>query len=274
MSEGATNQNARGKRLLPDGDESQLLDSRGVSRCVFYSLLCGATSLIPLPFIDDWIFGLLRRFFIRDVLERNGCRLTHDQIRFLARRTSPWKNRGCLYQAGYFLVIGPITLGWYILKKIFKKILFILMAKEATDRAVESFHEWYLLALFNRGMGSASAALDDVQLVNLQESLHQTMQETDPSPLRHIFLGMIKLNKKTLTHSARFLLRVWNQIRRKEPRKARNVAADAIEHEEASLQKVTDQTAEKLIGQRGYLINLGQRFGRGLEAANQRIRSN
>jgi hypothetical protein len=266
MSEGATNQNARGKRLLPDGDESQLLDSRGVSRCVFYSLLCGATSLIPLPFIDDWIFGLLRRFFIRDVLERNGCRLTHDQIRFLARRTSPWKNRGCLYQAGYFLVIGPITLGWYILKKIFKKILFILMAKEATDRAVESFHEWYLLALFNRGMGSASAALDDVQLVNLQESLHQTMQETDPSPLRHIFLG--------ITHSARFLLRVWNQIRRKEPRKARNVAADAIEHEEASLQKVTDQTAEKLIGQRGYLINLGQRIGRSLEAANQRIRSN
>jgi hypothetical protein len=133
------------------------------------------------------------------------------------------------------------------------------MLKEATDRAVWSFHEGYLLVLSGRNRHGKPGALDDVRLVALREALIETLQTTDTSAVSHVFRGVIRLNQRTLTQAGRVLLKTWRRLRKRLSEPARD-KSEAIQQEESLLENMAQDTTEQILEEQTHLKALEQRF--------------
>jgi len=224
---------------------------------VFYSLLGGATALIPIPFVDDWIFTKLRKFMARNLLWQTGTAMTSEQARFLIQRPSNWKGRGCIYKAAVAIFILPLKTLGYVFKKVFRKIVFILAIHDSTERASSTFHHAYLLTLAGR-KHSSDSHLDDISLVRMRETINDTLVGWDTSPVRNIFKKIVKVNRQILFRVGRSLLSLRRRIGgRPSPN---SDLRQVIEPEARLLEDVTAATTESLLGERGYLNSLEQRF--------------
>lgn len=254
--------------LLPEGQPEtgtlegapSSLSERQIFQAVFYSLLCGATSLIPIPFLDDWIFDLVRRYMAREFLRNSGFEPGSLQIRAFVRRPSVWENEGCLGRVGYLLVIAPVKVVFYVLKKLFRKIVFIFTLKEATDRSVHTFHEAYLILLGSMRARNLGVALTGESLGRFRDALLWTLQETDTSALGHIFKTVIKVNRASLSLAGKFLVSTWRRVRGKSAEEARKKAGEAIHREEEVLDQVTRDAAGRILEESGHLESLERRF--------------
>ncbi len=224
---------------------------------VFYSLLGGATALIPIPFVDDWIFTRLRKFMARNLLWQTGTTMTSEQARFLVRRPSNWKGRGCLYKASVAIIVMPLKTLGYVFKKVFRKIVFILAISDSTERASSTFHHAYLLALAGRNR-SSNTQLDDITLIRMREAINDTLDGWDTSPIRNIFKKIVKVNRQILFRAGRSLLSLRRRTGSR-PGPASDLA-QVVEPEERLLEDVTAATTESLLGERGYLTALERRF--------------
>lgn len=241
-------------------DEERKLSQAELSRATFYGLICGSTSLIPIPFLDDWILNLLRRYMARDLLGQGHITLSFGQARSLTRLPSRWVDGGCLSAAGYGLVVMPLTVIWYVIKKIFRKLVIVFMLKEATDRAVLSFHEAYLLVLAGHRKSSRPMVLEGDRLAALRQALFDTLGETDTTVLSHVFKGIIRLNRKTLSQAGRQSVKTWRRLRRKSGPEVRAEATEAMHQEELLLEGVGRQASEKILVETGHLEDLEERF--------------
>ncbi|HUV14793.1 MAG TPA: hypothetical protein VMY18_14200 [Acidobacteriota bacterium] len=236
---------------------SDIPTQRDLYLIVFYSLLGGATALIPIPFVDDWIFARLRKFMARNLLRQTGIAMTSEQARFLIQRPSEWKGRGCVYKAALAIFVLPLKTLGYVFKKVFRKIVFILAIHDSTERASSTFHHAYLLTLAGRKRSSDSQ-LDDVSLIRMREAINETLLGWDTSPVRNIFKKIVKVNRQILFRAGRSLLSLRRRIgSRPSPD---SDLSQVVELEERLLEDVTAATTESLLGERGYLTSLEKRF--------------
>ena len=236
---------------------SELPTQRDLYLIVFYSLLGGATALIPIPFLDDWVFTRLRKFMARNLLWQTGTTMTSEQARFLIQRPSDWKGRGCIYKAALAIFILPLKTLGYVFKKIFRKIVFILAIHDSTERASSTFHHAYLLTLAGR-KHSSDSHLDDISLVRMRETINDTLVGWDTSPVRNVFKKIVKVNRQILFRVGRSLLSLRRRMgRRPSPN---SDLRQVIEPEARLLEEVTAATTASLLGERGYLTSLEQRF--------------
>lgn len=224
---------------------------------VFYSLLGGATALIPIPFVDDWIFRRLSRFMARNLLRQTGTQVSPEEARFLVQRPSDWKGRGCLYKASVAVIILPIKTLAYVFKKVFRKIVFILAINDSTERASATFHYAYLLAFAGRKC-LTNPRLEDVSLIRLRESINDTLTGWDTSPIRSIFKKIVKVNRQILFRVGRSLSSLRQRVRRRAG--PDSDLSRVVEPEERLLEDLTAATTESLLGERGYLTSLEKRF--------------
>jgi len=164
---------------------------------VFYSLLGGSTSLIPIPILDDWIYSIVRRQMIQAVLIRRNVRLPFDRIRELAAKPSLFSDEGCLKVGGTILFWWPVRFVIYVVAKLFKKIFFFLAIKEATDRASELFHSGYLLD-YGATRIKARNIPAERWIVPFRSSLWEINDGFDTSPVRSIFWAALRFNRQIL----------------------------------------------------------------------------
>ncbi|MCC6189892.1 MAG: hypothetical protein IT318_12730 [Anaerolineales bacterium] len=95
----------------------------------------GLSVLIPIPFVDslfEWIFN---RRMLRSIARRGGRALAPDVLAQI-ERDEGWL-AGCL--------LLPLTLGWSLLKRTSKKLLYFLTIKDASDRLSYYWHRAFLL---------------------------------------------------------------------------------------------------------------------------------
>ncbi|MEL6181819.1 MAG: hypothetical protein AAFS10_22860, partial [Myxococcota bacterium] len=107
---------------------------KGMEAILFSAVLGGLCPLIPIPFLDDLIIGTVRRNMVRAIMKRANLKPTDDQVAMLTHN----ERGGCLMGCLTFVVIYP-------LKKIFRKLVYILAVKDCSDVASELFHEGMLL---------------------------------------------------------------------------------------------------------------------------------
>ncbi len=219
-------------------------------RLAFYSLLAGSTSLIPIPFVDDWTLDWVRR---RMILELSGSMtLSEEAIRVLLRR-GVTSSGGCLNR----LVRTPVTIVIYLIGRVFKKLVFILAIKESTDRASLIFHEGYLLDTAARRPDLHPSLLGgEIEWVRqLAYAQVETCRRTDTSPIR-------LLVAKTLRGSWRLLFAAARRLRRAVRKRSRpeGVAADWEAQEESVIGELSRELAQSLEDQRGYFASLEERF--------------
>jgi hypothetical protein len=229
---------------------------------VFYSLLCGATSLIPIPFLDDWIYAVLRRYLARDLLASAGLKVDLDQARFVVQRPSRLGSRGCLLQLIFVCLVVPGRAVLYVLKKVFRKLVIILAVKEGADRASETFHEAYFLALAGRQSLIEQQSHFDLGLVQIRDTVAAAVEGTDTSVLRNLFRGVIRLNRATFSRAGRFLVLIWRRLRGRLGGESETDARQAIRQQEEMLGSVTRVATEKILCERGYLVSLEESFQR------------
>ncbi len=92
-----------------------------------HAWLVALAGLIPFPFVDAWIQDALRRQLVRSLAKHHNAELEGQHVEILVRQNNNllW---GCFQ--------GVV---WWPIKKIIKKLVYILTVKDAADAAADTF---------------------------------------------------------------------------------------------------------------------------------------
>jgi hypothetical protein len=183
---------------------------------IFADATCaGLAVLIPLPLVDMLFEAVFRRRIPGTIASTRGRELAPDVRRKLGRaRQRPVSLLGCL--AVVFVAVR------YVLRRIWRKIIYILAVKDAAA-AVSSY--WHRAHLIDHMLlaGHLEPGVDTELAV---ATFRQTLGESDPSPLmglarqiaanaHHVLLLMLQARRLGAEQATRSLGRIlgshWRQ---------------------------------------------------------------
>jgi len=228
-------------------------DGGALRRVLLYGVLAGLCPLIPIPFIDDVIIGKLRKRMIRGQLSEAGLEPGPMQVNLITYIEPEIKLLGCLFGAA-----------WMVIKKIFRKIVFLFALKDCVDHASRMVHHgWlvqYAITTGTLGQHTFEAGNDAIKLV--RDSVLHASDHLDPRPfnqaLKRIFRGSGALMRSAAGALGR-LLRAGGANRRQPD--TVEAALDSIEVREiGEVERILDEVVRAMGGQRSYLLHLEQAF--------------
>ncbi len=205
---------------------------------VFADATCaGLSVLIPLPIVDLIFEVTFRRRIPGTIARVRGISLAPDVRRRLGRAVSgPLSLAGCLS-----LVVKA---GWYVVKRIWRKIIYVLAVKDAVTALTEYWHRAFLIDHMARA-GHLDHRVDTDLAIGV---FSRVLQEIDPSPLR----GAARQTVANVHHVGRLLL------------DARRLGAAAVTRSIADLLGSQWQTVEESLRNTASLYNF--RYRQALEA--------
>jgi hypothetical protein len=228
-------------------------------RLTFFSFLGGVAHLAPLPGVDDWLFNVVRRAMVRDLLTARGLQANDRQLKALVQGPATrLLQKGCLYA-----VLLPWRVLTYTLKRIFRKIFFVLAIKAAADYAVRLFQEGYLLdyAIRQGHLSPDAFSSDGLQVRKVGAALEMTNRLVDPHTVTGSMRLLFKGGRRALLQGLRFLIGITRrngdplpeQVIEERIRKGYNV--DRVE-------SFVDKMAAVLWNDPEYLARLEETFDR------------
>ncbi len=137
--------------------------------------MAGLCPLIPIPFVDDMIIKRIHRRLVRELFEQHELRLSPEGAKTLTSRESRF-----LAGALKSIVFWPI-------KKILRKVVYVLAIKSCADVAAAMFHEGWLMA---RALECRYVPLDELSHENetalqaLRAGIIAARDSVDPSVTR------------------------------------------------------------------------------------------
>lgn len=230
-------------------------------RLTFFSLLAGLCPLIPLPFLDDWTLEWVRRRLVVESFRDHGREASPRALQLLTWRPERNALAGCLRLA----VIGPLLrLTVYLVRKVFRKIVFFLTLSDCVDRFSETFHEGYLLerAFELELVGDGSPAADE-RLWPVRWAVLAACRAVDPRPVRQIARRAFRGSRQALREAARLLARIARRKRSAaggEPGSAAGDDSALVLEEERLLSGLLDRLTAALWHQEGYRAHLEAAF--------------
>lgn len=253
---------------LSGGDAAPTDD--GLRGLVVYSLLAGVCPLIPIPLLDDWVLDRVRRRLVARLADEAAYRPAPAGLEVLADRDpTDWRPdalaRGCLRK----LVVAPVKFVYKrILKKLLRKVLFVLAIKDAVDEFSTTFHHaWLLRHAFARGRRPSTR--DGVW--TLRRQVDAVRDEIDPRPLESAVRSAFRHSRRLLRQAARTVGRLGRALRRRRPDEGAAAAwVDAAARqtgEEAS--GLVDELLAGLRREHGYLTALQRRLDRHLDNSGE-----
>ena len=96
-------------------------------RIAHQAVLVALAGLIPFPFIDTWIQGRLRAHLVGHLGRHHSCTFDAAQLRALSGGHSNVL-LGCVF--------GVV---WWPIKKLFRKLIYVLTVKDAIDAAADAW---------------------------------------------------------------------------------------------------------------------------------------
>ncbi len=228
-------------------------DSIGTRRSIFFAVLAGLCPLIPLPFIDDIALDFVRKQLLASLFAAHQLELTPVHLAALLQTEKSNRLVGCF--------VGIIL---YPVKKIFRKIFFVLAVKDCVDSASAVLHEGLLVrhALASGLVDRASLDAGTDTLLALNRAIRTTCQQTDTRPVNQVFRRVFTASRSALADAAAALASL---IRNKGgSRKNPQPVQTAFEHAEHQSNPQVDRLVDALGGQvftePGYLDALEKRF--------------
>ncbi len=225
-------------------------------RLTFFSVLAGLCPLIPMPFVDDWAIGLIRRRMMRELGESRDLGLTEDEIRLLAgtgerRWPGLLKGTAMIVRRGVGKIVG----------KLFKTVFYALLLREGIHRAVETFVEGYLL-LYAAGMPQAlrpsSRTPERVRAV--RAAVVSTLKEADVTAIHKAIGRSFQGSFSLLLEAAVKLGSRLTGFRSKQAAASAPDEAVPLQEEEEILDGFVDQLAATLWGDQEYFESLERAF--------------
>ena len=167
-----------------------------------YCLLGGLCPLIPVPFIDEWALNRVRKSLVSQILLKNGIELTKNQIKYLVYGFD--EKKGCMKT----LITLPFVIFWkvvlYPLKRMFKKLVFILILKESSEAVSRLFHHSCLLehAIKNGYLRKAGNSGNEKNVLPVNRAIEVTLSKVDTRPFNQIVKRSLSGSKKLLRGAA------------------------------------------------------------------------
>ena len=225
-------------------------------RLTFYSVLAGLFPMIPVPFVDDWAIGVIRRRMVRELGESRDLNLAEDEVRLLSgtgERRWPGliKGTAMLVRRGVGKIAG----------KLFKTAFYALLLREGIHRAVETFVEGYLL-LYAAGLPQAlrPAGRSPERVRAVRAAVVSTLKEADVTAIHKAIGRSFQGSFGLLSEAAAKLGSRLNVFR------SRQTAPDAVDErvalqeEEEILGGFVDRLAGTLWGDQEYFESLERAF--------------
>lgn len=227
------------------------------------SMLAGLCPLIPLPFVDDWAEGVVRRRAVRDLLRRRGLDPTPGDVDVLAGLERPSAG-GCLKK----MLLWPLfKLVFYVVRKLFRKLLYFLAVNDGVNAASSMFHDaWLLTVALELGWLDAppGARIDRDRARRLRRAMEAAVAGADDRPLERAIRRAFRGSFRLLSAAARQLGRWARGERRAAGRGEAGMekAAAGLPMAEADrrLSGLVDRLVDAVQLEGGYLTALETRF--------------
>jgi uncharacterized protein (DUF697 family) len=156
-----------------------------------HSALAGLCPLIPVPFVDDMLARRIAERMHRSLFAAHDLELTHDGAEILTSGPSGW-----LRGAATAVALFPI-------KKLVRKLVFVLAVKDCADVAAAVFHDgWLTAGLLARPPADLSLTDRDA-LKRVRAAMLRTYRDINPAPLRHALAGALLAARTGVVRAAR-----------------------------------------------------------------------
>jgi hypothetical protein len=203
---------------FPDNNRQNIL--------VRYAVLTGLTPLVPIPFVDDQIYGYFMRSLVQSLVASHGKTLPSEEIAMLAAQPSRSCVLGCLASALL-----------YPLKKVLRKVFFFLEWKRAVDTISHTYYQGYLI-----DVALSEDWLDTHGAAGLSVAINSVLEHTNTSIVSHAIYGVVNQSKGILKGAGDLLTRyLLGTTGAPAQDKAAQAAANVQEAEEAQLDGLTSQ---------------------------------
>ncbi len=162
--------------LMNRSDDTPDVKARAaLQRIAAFSVLAGLCHAIPIPFVDDLALRFIRKRAIRSELARGKISVGQAQMDvYLGKST---KFMGCLVA----VLIYPV-------KKLIKKLLFVITIKNCVEDASFTFHELWLIrhAIVSKQLTQDKLTVEVDALIPLRKAIEATTKQIDTSPVHHL----------------------------------------------------------------------------------------
>jgi hypothetical protein len=167
-------------------------DQTGPDWRVFADATCaGLAVLIPVPIVDLMFEVTFRRRIPGTIANLRGASLAPEVRRRLGQAVSgPLSVAGCMS-------LGAKA-GWYVVKRIWRKIIYVLAVKDAVTALTEYWHRAFLIDHMVRA-GHLDRGVNTDLAIGV---FSRVVREIDPSPLR----GAARQTVANVQHVVRLLV--------------------------------------------------------------------
>jgi hypothetical protein len=213
-----------------------------LGRVAFHAVASGLTPLIPVPFLDDFALSRVREQMVRDMLKEAGLPTPAKAVAVLAGSHLKVSLGGRLLSFLKSIALFPV-------RKVFRRVFFVLWVKDCVDVASQSLHQGYLLQHALARGDLDAGKLEGEAPRTVQSAIHAACREQDTRIINQLLGRLFKTSKLLVTEATQALLSPLIG----QPRVPQ-------EGEQAEVRSLADRLAAELWEQRGYFTALEQRY--------------
>ncbi|WP_375760101.1 hypothetical protein [Corallococcus exercitus] len=219
-----------------------------LARVAFHAVAAGLTPLIPVPFLDDYALRQVREQSVRDQLKERGLKAPDKAVAVLAGSYDARSLGGRLVSYLKAVALFPV-------RKVFRKVFFILWVKDCVDLTSVCLHHGYLLhhALQRGDLDAESLQGDAPQKV--QAAIVAACAEMDARPINQALRRLFRSSRVLMAEATRAFLNPQGGPRVPDPK-----------GESAEVKSLTDRLLQELWEERGYFTALEAHYDKHLKS--------
>jgi hypothetical protein len=219
-----------------------------LARVAFHAMAAGLTPLIPVPFLDDYALRQVREQSVRDQLKERGLKAPDKAVAVLAGSYETRSLGGQLVSYLKAVALFPV-------RKVFRKVFFVLWVKDCVDLTSVCLHHGYLLhhALERGDLDAASLQGEAPRKV--QAAIVAACAELDSRPINQALRRLFRSSRVLMAEATRVFLDPKRGLRVPDP-KAEN----------AEVKSLTDRLLQELWEERGYFTALEAHYDKHLKS--------
>ena len=182
-----------------------------------YAIFCGLPPMIPIPFIDDWALRSLKRQQFKRIFadKKKDLDLGEHSAAIHTLACGVKESFTCV---GCFLFVPNFIFKkiiLYTIKKIIKKLIFVLSMKDAVDVSSHSFHEACLFrVLLNKDYLNEKTLADENCINHMRRSMEKCCEEHETKPVEKIIVELFNEKKSILLACLKPLVVLIKKARR------------------------------------------------------------
>ena len=223
-----------------------------LKRVAFHAVAAGLTPLIPVPFLDDYALRQVREQAVRDQLQEKGLKAPDKAVELLAGSNEARTLGGRLVSYLKAVALFPV-------RKVFRKVFFVLWVKDCVDLTSATLHHDYLLHhALERGDLDATSLQGDAPR-KVQDAIVAACKEVDARPINQALRRIFRSSRLLMAEATRALVD-----------SKRGPRVPDREGDNAEVQSLTDRLLKELWEERGYFTALEGHYVRHLQGDLQK----